>query len=208
MGFTRQNHHQRRGGENPIKWIADNDEPTNDECKDIEKFREKYSDQFDRIQQLKGSCMLLKTRQREVYDSISKLSKSIYNLLSIDQLNYLSSVASLTQSGLEKLYNITTWGLKHEKDMEPYRSQISDVYSKLSNDQKNSTEGLAIKEILNPRVLLTIGDTLPPDILKDLEGNSHQFSEYLGKYVILDFWSTGCGGCMQMSAHLDRKSVV
>ncbi|MGB3919494.1 TlpA family protein disulfide reductase [Thiothrix litoralis] len=31
---------------------------------------------------------------------------------------------------------------------------------------------------------------------KDMDGNSHQFSEYRGKWVIVNYWATYCGPCI------------
>ena len=32
--------------------------------------------------------------------------------------------------------------------------------------------------------------------LYDLEGNVHHLADFKGKYIMLDFWSRGCGPCL------------
>ena len=32
--------------------------------------------------------------------------------------------------------------------------------------------------------------------LTDLDGNSHSLAELKGKYILLDFWASGCGPCI------------
>lgn len=32
--------------------------------------------------------------------------------------------------------------------------------------------------------------------LYDLAGNIHHLADYKGKYLLIDFWSRGCGPCM------------
>lgn len=42
--------------------------------------------------------------------------------------------------------------------------------------------------------------------LVDPDGETHRLSEYLGKYVLLDFWSFGCGPCLQSLPELKAVS--
>jgi thiol-disulfide isomerase/thioredoxin len=50
--------------------------------------------------------------------------------------------------------------------------------------------------------------TLPKLQLNDLQGRSHELSEYAGKILVLNFWATWCGPCreeMPMLNELARK---
>ena len=52
--------------------------------------------------------------------------------------------------------------------------------------------------------------------LYDIDGREHHLSEFSGRYILLDFWSTGCGPCVESipeveeiaAAYADRLSVV
>ena len=49
---------------------------------------------------------------------------------------------------------------------------------------------------LHPPAKVRTGDRMADAELVDSNGETHRFSEYLGKYVLLDFWSFGCGPCL------------
>ncbi|MET0634557.1 MAG: TlpA disulfide reductase family protein [Chitinophagaceae bacterium] len=53
---------------------------------------------------------------------------------------------------------------------------------------------------------LLIGDTLPDLTLNNVlyhPASKIQLSDYKGKLVILDFWSSWCGGCIRLFPHMD-----
>ena len=56
-----------------------------------------------------------------------------------------------------------------------------------------------VKEItvcLYPPVTVKEGDEMADTDLYDLQGNIHHLADYKGKYLLVDFWSRGCGPCM------------
>ena len=61
---------------------------------------------------------------------------------------------------------------------------------------KDSPEGREIEDYLSPVKIVRIGDTLPDYEYIDRSGRACRLSEFLGKTVLLDFWSLGCGGCI------------
>lgn len=87
---------------------------------------------------------------------------------------------------------------KQSKYMEnyPYKEDLIALYNKLSDNEKNSQAGKEIKVCLYPPVTVKEGDEMADTDLYDLQGNIHHLADYKGKYLLVDFWSRGCGPCM------------
>jgi len=51
---------------------------------------------------------------------------------------------------------------------------------------------------------LGIGNLAPNFTLKDMNGQSVSLKDYRGKYVVLNYWSTGCSPCVGEMPHLQE----
>lgn len=51
---------------------------------------------------------------------------------------------------------------------------------------------------------LEAGDKAPDFVLKDVNGQTHQLSEYEGKGVFLNFWGTWCEPCKKEMPHMEK----
>lgn len=77
-----------------------------------------------------------------------------------------------------------------------YKEDILALYKKLPDSEKQSAIGKEITNNLYPPLAVKDGDEIADADLYDLEGNIHHLADYKGKYILLDFWSRGCGPCM------------
>ena len=74
---------------------------------------------------------------------------------------------------------------------------IQELYSRLSPADLETEQGQVISASLNSQKVVNVGDVMADGDLYDTEGNLHHLSEFTGKFILLDFWSLGCGPCME-----------
>lgn len=74
---------------------------------------------------------------------------------------------------------------------------VKTLYDRLPDKWKNTTAGAEIATIVYPYKEINLGDIAADGDLFDLDGNIHHIADFKGKYVLLDFWSVGCGPCME-----------
>lgn len=78
----------------------------------------------------------------------------------------------------------------------PHREAAEELFEALSEERKVSEAGKKIATKLFPPKHVEAGEELIDGELYDLEGNPHTLGELRGAYILLDFWSLGCGPCI------------
>lgn len=73
---------------------------------------------------------------------------------------------------------------------------LKSMYQTLDDSIKNSPAGRAIYGYLYPGSHIGVGDKFPDTEFMDINGNVHKFSEFNGKWCLVDFWNSGCAPCI------------
>lgn len=126
-------------------------------------------------------------------DSIDKLSDLISRKINRKEIELLEQ-GEITNVGLERLANLALY-VKYSKDTAVY-PRVEAIYNRLDDKQKNSPKGKSIGINLFPPQTVTTGEQMIDADLYDLEGKKYQLSNFKNKFILLDFWSMGCGPCI------------
>lgn len=165
----------------------------------------KYTvDEYDLIrtmfQEHAGNEELQKADWKQI-DSLRKLKEPLEQLILKKELDYMKT-APISSVWLNK-YLMHASRLQWDKE-NPYISEIKALYARLSDTDKETATGKSISEYMNLGAEVNVGDKMIDGDLYDAEGNLRHLSEFAGQYILLDFWSQGCGPCVQSIPEMEE----
>ena len=82
-------------------------------------------------------------------------------------------------------------------DNEKGMNAVRELYDRLPDKWKNTMTGSEIGITVYPPKEIAKGETAADGDLFDIDGGVHHLADFKGKYILLDFWSIGCGPCLQ-----------
>lgn len=85
------------------------------------------------------------------------------------------------------------------------KAETEALYENLSEEVKSTKYGISIKNYLELSRDLKAGDRAVDFKMPDINGEMVALSDFKGKYILLDFWSSGCGPCRMESPNLLRN---
>ena len=144
--------------------------------------------EFQKLQLAHNACQS-KEKSKELQDQ----SDEIYLKISEKEITLMKGLP-VTSVWLEKLYGLSM--IVRYRPNCPFTAEVKALYARMSDEQKLSEMGQLITANVFPVKVVQIGDDMVDGDLYDLEGNIHHLSELKGKYLLLDFWSSGCGPCI------------
>ena len=132
---------------------------------------------------------IAKSRVKELHSQTIEMTLKIHEK-EIDMLKRMP----VTIIWLNKMYEISM-NFRYIENF-PSTEEVRALYTRMSEEQKQSSLGQLITANLFPLKVVKIGEDMADGDLYDLEGNLHHLLELKGKYLLLDFWSSGCGPCI------------
>ncbi len=130
---------------------------------------------------------------RKERDSILNLTDDLQNRITQKTVDYMKT-SPITPIWMDKLLSYSeflNYGFYSEQ-----KEDIHGLYNRLSGEQKQTPAAKLIDSYLYPMPTVEIGDDMADGDLLDLQGNIRHLSEFKGKYILLDFWSSACAPCV------------
>ena len=135
---------------------------------------------------------------RKIVDSLDVISDSLRVIEYYANADIMEKT-DISPIWLDKMKDIS-YQVKKIKTGDEYlgalRQKTENLYARISEEDKNTPLGYLITAILFPPPVFVVGDDMPDTDFFDSNGNTKHLSDYSGKYLLLDFWSSGCGPCI------------
>lgn len=192
-------------GTHIMTWDVQSDVP---EQHEYNKLKEVVRDEYEEVQTLlislskkrgelrsidRAAQPELYNTKREEYNEMVRRNNELDAIIEQKQVEQMKKM----QPSAPWLTNLYFMALNAgSEDDYAYRKDAIALYQSMPEEMKQSTEGKEIYANLYPPQSVKEGDVSPDADFFDLDGNQHHVSEFRGKYVLLDFWSIGCGACI------------
>ncbi len=125
-------------------------------------------------------------------DSIRKLEKPLQSVLTEKELNFMKE-APVSKTWMKRMLWFSS--LLHTGRM-PYEAELKELYTRIPEAERQTVNGQSITKYLFPLPTVGVGDPMVDGDLYDVNGELRHLSEFEGRYILLEFWSLGCGGCV------------
>lgn len=180
------------------------------------RFREVVQAEYSRLYQLdkelqtmidafnKGDCSDGENQKvRARMNELNKLQRNVRSEIH-DKENALLPAITPDEAWLTRLYQLSRAGSFTNDTLK--LAQAKEQYARMDERLKATFHGQGITTYLFPFKVVKVGDMIPNLELKDTSGNTHRLQELKGKYILLDFWSSGCAPCIASLPELKTLS--
>lgn len=129
------------------------------------------------------------------YDSLGRLQLEVLiPQIHARQIEHMRRV-KMDEIGLMQLEEMARL-CKYDPKGYPHREAVEELYNSLDEEWLHHPTVESIRALLYPVKEVAKGEPMVDGEFYDLEGKKHTLTELSGQYILLDFWSAGCGPCM------------
>ena len=146
-------------------------------------------------------------------DSLESINNKLMNQIGANEIQRMKKT-EVDAIWMDKLRGLAL-SVKYTKDY-PYKEEAIALYNSLTEEQKQHRLAQEAYTMLFPPQHVEVGKEMADTDLFDLQGNKHRLAELKGKYILIDFWSSGCGPCIMAipemgelaSTYKDKLNIV
>ena len=147
------------------------------------------------------------------YDSLENINNKLMIQVDANEIQRMKKT-EVDAIWMNKLRGLAQ-SVKYTKDY-PYKEEAIALYNNLTEEQKQDRLAQEAYTMLFPPQHVEVGKEMADTDLFDLQGNKHHLAELKGKYILIDFWSSGCGPCIMAipemgelaSTYKDKLNIV
>lgn len=157
------------------------------------RFIENSRDLWDEYQRLSIKARSLRSAPEAERKVMRAKEDSISALISKREMQLMQELP-VSNIWMDRLHRLSM-SVKYNPNFS-YKDETLALYNRMNEAQKASIKGQEITVNLFPPVVVKEGDEMADTELYDLDGKIHHLTDFKGKYILLDFWSSGCGPCI------------
>ena len=157
------------------------------------RFIEDSHDLWDEYQRLSIKARSLRSAPEAERKALRAKEDSISALISKREMKLMQELP-VSNIWMDRLYKLSM-SVKYNPNFS-YKDETLALYNRMNEAQKTSITGQEITVNLFPPTVVKEGDKMADTELFDLDGKIHHLTDFNGKYILLDFWSSGCGPCI------------
>ena len=154
-----------------------------------------------------------RTTFKQKIDSLETIDNKLTTQISANEIRRMKK-SEVDAIWMDKLRGLAM-SVKYYKDY-PYKEDVIALYNSLTEEQKQTELAQEAYVMLFPPQHVEAGKEMADADLFDLQGNKHHLAELKGKYILIDFWSSGCGPCIMAipemgelaSTYKDKLNIV
>ena len=139
--------------------------------------------------------------ESEKKERINILKEKIHKIALSIHLEEIQSLKEfpISQPWLSRLKTLGRY-INYDEPTDPTKhpqyALAIELMERLHNENRYPEDAAMLASSLIPVKILEKGDSMVDAELYDLDGNRYRLSDFKGKYLLLDFWSSGCGPCV------------
>ena len=135
-------------------------------------------------------------------DSLCAVSDSLFSLVMETEIDFMAQNKTYSPVWMEKYrsyansHRAIAFSNGQRNISDEYLAKLKGLYEGMSDELKNSEKGQSIYANLFPLPVVKEGDDMVDADFWNLDGELCHLSDYKGKYILLDFWFSGCAPCI------------